>query len=114
MSIKKEIKTHEKLKDLTTNQSNSKSNINNENFTTKFISFLIKNASYKYNSKIKYGNLYELLTSDYISIEHLFNYLINKEDIFIIDFIINLLYKKFKNIIYYYLTQLCSLTLSLI
>ena len=44
--------------------------------------------------------------------DFLIDYLIHREEKFIIDFITNLLYEKFKNNTYYYLPQLCSLTLS--
>ena len=43
--------------------------------------------------------------------DFLIDYLIHREEPFIIDFITNLLYKKFKNKTFYYLPQLCSLTL---
>ena len=62
--------------------------------------------------KKKNGSLYELFTSEYFTIDLLLDYLIHKEEIFIIDFITNLLYEKFKNNTYYYLPQLCSLTLN--
>ena len=104
--------SHERQKNIKTKQSNSSSNSNNENLSNQYISFLIKNAYYKYNSKRKNGSLYELFTSEYFTLDYLMNYLIHKEDIFIIDFIINLLSEKFKENAYYYLPQLCSLTLS--
>ena len=113
MSIEKEI-NHEKQKDITTKQQcySSHTNLSLVDVSKKYISFLIKNAHYKYNSKKKNGSLYDLFTSEYFTIDHSLYYLINKEEIFIIDFITNLLYEKFKNKTYYYLPQLCSLTLN--
>ena len=43
--------------------------------------------------------------------DFLIDYLIHREEPFIIDFVTNLLYEKFKNKTFYYLPQLCSLTL---
>ena len=112
MSIEKEVISHEKQKDITTKQCySSHTNLNLVDVSKKYISFLTKNAHYKYKSKKKNGSLYELFTSEYFTIDHLIYYLIYKEEIFIIDFITNLLYEKFKKKTYYYLPQLCSLTL---
>ena len=112
MSIEKEVISHEKQKDITTKQCySSHTNLNLVDVSKKYISFLTKNVHYKYKSKKKNGSLYELFTSEYFTIDHLIYYLIYKEEIFIIDFITNLLYEKFKKKTYYYLPQLCSLTL---
>jgi hypothetical protein len=67
---------------------------------------------YKYNSKQRNGSLYELFTSEYFTMDFIIDYLIHKEDIFIIDFLVNFLYDKFKDDTYYYLPQLCALTIS--
>ena len=104
MSIEKEVISHEKQKDITIKQCySSHTNLNLVDVSKKYISFLTKNAHYKYKSKKKNGSLYELFTSEYFTIDHLIYYLIYKEEIFIIDFITNLLYEKFKKKTYYYL-----------
>ena len=56
-------------------------------------------------------SLYELFCSELFSIELLLDYLIHKEDQNIIDFLVDLLYKRFQNDMLYYLPQLCSLTI---
>ena len=56
-------------------------------------------------------SLYDLFCSELFTIELLLDYLIHKEDQNIIDFLIDLLYKRFQNNILYYLPQLCSLTI---
>ena len=99
MNIKKEMFSHEKQKAITTKQSDSSSKCKNENCSKEYIKFLN-------------GNLYQLLTSEYFTINHLMDYLIHNEEIFVIDCIINLLSGKFKKNAYYYLPQLCSLILS--
>ena len=77
----------------------------------------INNSSKKekidYKSFIKKNNrsLYELFTSELFTIELLLDYLIHKEDKNIIDFLIDILYKRFQDNILYYLPQLCSLTI---
>ena len=66
-----------------------------------------------YKSFLKKNNrsLYELFTSELFTIELLLDYLIHKEDKNIIDFLIDILYKRFQDNILYYLPQLCSLTI---
>ena len=113
MSIGKEIISHEAQKELQKKQlysSNYRLNIVDAN--KKYIILLTQKVIYKYNSKQKNGSLYDLFTSEYFTMDFLIDYLIHREEKFIIDFITNLLYEKFKNNTYYYLPQLCSLTLS--
>ena len=90
----------------------SNSNLILKDSNKKYINLLTKKMKYKYCSKQKNGSLYELFTSEYFTMDFLIDYLIHREEMFIIDFTINLLYDKFKNNTYYYLPQLCSLTLS--
>ena len=72
-----------------------------------------KKEKIDYKSFLKKNNrsLYELFTSELFTIELLFDYLIHKEDKNIIDFLIDILYKRFQDNILYYLPQLCSLTI---
>ena len=112
MSIDEEIKSHDKQKDKIKQNFSSNTNLNVVDVNKKYITLLTKKVHYKYKTKQKNGSLYDLFTSEYFTIDFLIDYLIHKEDIFIIDFITNLLYEKFKNNTYYYLPQLCSLTLS--
>ena len=54
MSIEKEIISHEKQKDITSKSCYSSNiNLNLVDVSKKYISYLIKNAHYKYNSKKK-------------------------------------------------------------
>ena len=86
-------------------------NLNFVEANKKYLELLTKKADYKYKAKQKNGSLYELFTSEYFTMDFLLDYLIHKEDIYIIDFITNLLYEKFLKNTYYYLPQLLSLTL---
>ena len=72
-----------------------------------------KKEKIDYKSFLKKNNrsLYELFTSELFTIELLLDYLIHKEDKNIIDFLIDILYKRFQDNILYYLPQLCSLTI---
>ena len=73
----------------------------------------IKKENNDYKSFLQKHNrsLYELFCSELFSIELLLDYLIHKEDKNIIDFLVDLLYKRFQNDTLYYLPQLCSLTI---
>ena len=73
----------------------------------------IKKEKNDYKSFLQKHNrsLYELFCSELFSIELLLDYLIHKEDKNIIDFLVELLYKRFQNDTLYYLPQLCSLTI---
>ena len=110
------------IEEETTSNETQKDNMKKQNFTTrsslniidvnkKYINLLTKKVYYKYNKKQKNGSLYDLFTSELFTMDFLIDYLIHREETFIIDFITNLLYEKFKNKTYYYLPQLCSLTL---
>jgi hypothetical protein len=113
MSIGKESTSHETEKAIMKKQMfTSDINLSLIDSHKKYITLLSKKIKYKYNQKQKNGSLYELFTSELFTMDFLIDYLIHKEEIFIIDFITNLLYEKFKNNTYYYLPQLCSLTLS--
>ena len=113
MSIEGEVISHEPKKEVIRKQSSSSNNgLNLVDANKKYINLLTKKVIYKYNSKQKNGSLYDLFTSELFTMDFLIDYLIHREEIFIIDFITNLLYEKFKNNTYYYLPQLCSLTLS--
>ena len=113
MSIGKERKSFDKERDLIEKDNfTSDINLNLKDSNQKYITLLTKKLKYKYNSKQKNGSLYDLFTSELFTMDFLIDYLIHKEETFIIDFITNLLYEKFKNNTYYYLPQLCSLTLS--
>ena len=113
MNLGKEILSHETQKEILKKQLfSSNHNLNMVDANKKYITLLTQRINYKYNSKQKNGSLYDLFTSEYFTMDFLIDYLIHREEIFIIDFIINLLYKKFKNKTYYYLPQLCALTLS--
>ena len=113
MSIEKENLSDVKSQDiLRSHNCISNSNLILKDSNKKYINLLTKKINYKYCSKQKNGSLYELFTSEYFTMDFLIDYLIHREEIFIIDFTINLLYDKFKNNTYYYLPQLCSLTLS--
>ena len=90
----------------------SNNNLNMLDSNKKYISLLTKKVHYKYYNKQKNGSLYDLFTSELFTMDFLIDYLIHREETFIIDFITNLLYEKFRNNTYYYLPQLCSLTLS--
>ena len=72
-----------------------------------------KKEKIDYKSFLKKNNrsLYELFSSELFTIELLLDYLIHKEDKNIIDFLIDILYKRFQDNILYYLPQLCSLTI---
>ena len=81
---------------------NDKNNVqNNKKEKNDYKSFLKKHDR----------SLYELFCSELFSIELLLDYLIHKEDQNIIDFLVDLLYKRFQNDMLYYLPQLCSLTI---
>ena len=113
MSIEEEIISHEPKKEVFRKQSsNSNNGLNLVDANKKYINLLTKKVLYKYNSKQKNGSLYNLFTSELFTMDFLIDYLIHREETFIIDFITNLLYEKYKNNTYYYLPQLCSLTLS--
>ena len=90
----------------------SNTNLSMVESNKKYINLLTKKIHYKYKKKQKNGSLYELFTSELFTMDFLIDYLIHREETFIIDFITNLLYEKFRNNTYYYLPQLCSLTLS--
>ena len=94
------------------NYTTSITSLNRIDSNKKYIHLLTKKMEYKYDSKQKNGSLYELFTSEYFTMDFLIDYLIHKEDIFIIDFVINILYEKYKDDTYYYLPQLCALTIS--
>ena len=66
---------------------------------------------YKFYLKKYNRSLYDLFCSELFTIELLLDYLIHKEDKNIIDFLVELLYKRFQNDTLYYLPQLCSLTI---
>ena len=113
MSIGKERKSFDKERDLIEKDNfTSDINLNLKDSNQKYITLLTKKLKYKYNSKQKNGSLYDLFTSELFTMDFLIDYLIHKEETFIIDFITNLLYEKFKNNTYYYVRQRCSLTLS--
>ena len=113
MSIEEEIISHEPKKEVFRKQSsNSNNGLNLVDANKKYINLLTKKVLYKYNSKQKNGSLYNLFTSELFTMDFLIDYLIHREETFITDFITNLLYEKYKNNTYYYLPQLCSLTLS--
>ena len=113
MSIGKESTSHETEKAIKKKQIfTSDINLSLIDSHKKYITLLSKKIKYKFNQKQKNGSLYELFTSELFTMDFLIDYLIHKEEIFIIDFLTNLLYEKFKNNTYYYLPQLCSLTLS--
>lgn len=71
---------------------------------------LANSITYKYNKKPKTCSLYQLFTSELFTMEFILEYLIQKEDEYLIDFLINLLFEKFGDKTYFYLPQLCSLT----
>ena len=82
---------------------NDKNNVqNNKKEKNDYKSFLKKHDR----------SLYESFCSELFSIELLLDYLIHKEDQNIIDFLVDLLYKRFQNDMLYYLPQLCSLTMA--
>ncbi len=113
MSIEKEFNSSENKNEILKRQNfTSNTNLNIVELNKKYIELLTKKMHYKYNSKQRNGSLYELFTSEYFTMDFLIDYLIHKEDTFIIDFVINLLYEKYKNDTYYYLPQLCALTIS--
>ena len=113
MSIEKEFNSSENKNEILKRQNfTSNTNLNIVELNKKYIQLLTKKMHYKYNSKQRNGSLYELFTSEYFTMDFLIDYLIHKEDTFIIDFVINLLYEKYKNDTYYYLPQLCALTIS--
>jgi len=114
MSIGKDPITIEDQKDVVKKQIfNSNMGLNIVDANKKYLNLLTSKIRYKHEySKQKNGSLYELFTSEYFTIEFLIDYLIHKEDIYIVDFCTNLLYEKFINNTYYYLPQLCSLTIS--
>ena len=114
MSTENETITLEDQKDVVKKQLfNSNQGLNIVDANKKYLNLLTSKIRYKHEySKQKNGSLYELFTSEYFTIEFLIDYLIHKEDIYIVDFCTNLLYEKFINNTYYYLPQLCSLTLS--
>ena len=112
MNIGKEKISIEDQKELLKRQTfSSNVNLNFVEANKKYLELLTKKADYKYKAKQKNGSLYELFTSEYFTMDFLLDYLIHKEDIYIIDFITNLLYEKFLKNTYYYLPQLLSLTL---
>ena len=113
MNIEKEFNSSENKNEILKRQNfTSNTNLNIVELNKKYIELLTKKIHYKYNSKQRNGSLYELFTSEYFTMDFLIDYLIHKEDTFIIDFVINLLYEKYKNDTYYYLPQLCALTIS--
>ena len=114
MSIGKDAISIEDQKDVVKRQIfNSNMSLNIVDANKKYLNLLTSKIRYKHEySKQKNGSLYELFTSEYFTIEFLIDYLIHKEDIYIVDFCTNLLYEKFINNTYYYLPQLCSLTIS--
>ena len=112
MSIGKEKISFENQKELLKRQTfGSNMNLSFVEADKKYLVLLTKKIDYKYKSKQKKGSLYELFTSEYFTMDFLLDYLIHKEDIYIIDFLTNLLYEKFVKNTYYYLPQLLSLTL---
>ena len=112
MKIGEESNSNEEQLELKQQNSISNNKLNIVEVDKKYIDELTKKVHYKYNLKQKNGSLYDLFTSEYFTMDFLIDYLIHKEDIFIVDFITNLLYEKFKNNTYYYLPQLCAFTLS--
>ena len=113
MSIDKETPNDTTTKEISQKQDCfSNNDLSLKDLNEKYINLLTKKMKYKYTSKQKNGSLYDLFTSEYFTMDFLIDYLIHREEIFIINFTINLLYDKFKNNTYYYLPQLCSLTLS--
>ena len=68
-------------------------------------------SDYKLFLKKYNRSLYDLFCSELFTIELLVDYLIHKDDPNIIDFLVDLLYKRFQKNILYYLPQLCSLTI---
>ena len=83
---------------------------NNYNFqkNDKIEQFLLEILSLK-SEKSKLGSLYELFNNEYFTFEKLIYYLNTKEEIGIIDYLINLMYSKFINESFFYIPQLCSL-----
>ena len=112
MKIGEESNSNEEQLEIKQQNSVSNNKLNIVEVDKKYIDELTKKVHYKYNLKQKNGSLYDLFTSEYFTMDFLIDYLIHKEDIFIVDFITNLLYEKFKNNTYYYLPQLCAFTLS--
>ena len=112
MKNEKEFLSSEKKEDVTKKVYSSNSNLIMVDQNKKFINLLTKKMQYKYNSKKRNGSLYELFTSEYFTMDFIIDYLIHKEDIYIIDFLVNLLYEKYRDDTYYYLPQLCALTIS--
>jgi hypothetical protein len=112
MKEEKDYLSSEKNDDVTKKAYASNTRLSIVDFNSKYINLLTKKMQYKYNSKQRNGSLYELFTSEYFTMDFIIDYLIHKEDIFIIDFLVNFLYDKFKDDTYYYLPQLCALTIS--
>jgi len=83
---------------------------NNYNFqkNDKIEQFLLDNLTLK-SEKSNLGSLYELFNNEYFTFEKLLYYLNTKEEIGIIDYLINLMYSKFINESFFYIPQLCSL-----
>ena len=112
MSIEEKTTSHETQKEIIKKQNfASNMTLNIIDINKKYINLLTKKVYYKYNKKHKNGSLYDLFTSELFTMDFVIDYLIHREETFIIDFITNLLYEKFKNKTYYYLPQLCSLTI---
>ena len=112
MKNEKEFLSSEEKEDVTKKVYSSNSNLIMVDQNKKFINLLNKKMQFKYNSKKRNGSLYELFTSEYFTMDFIIDYLIHKEDIYIIDFLVNLLYEKYRDDTYYYLPQLCALTIS--
>ena len=112
MKEEKDFLSSEKNDDLKKKICASNTHLSMVDLNSKYINLLTKKMQYKYNSKQRNGSLYELFTSEYFTMDFIIDYLIHKEDIFIVDFLVNFLYDKFKDDTYYYLPQLCALTIS--
>lgn len=58
------------------------------------------------SSKESNGSLFRLFSSQYFSINYLIGYLFRRNEITIIDTLISILHKKYKNEAYFYLPQI--------
>ena len=70
---------------------------------------LINNIKIENKQKNKLGSLYNLIHSEYFTIDIIMQYLNQKNSNGIVDEIVHLIYLKFVNESFYYLPQLCSL-----
>jgi len=85
-----------------------KSNNNDDNNDTKIEKIIVNHISFEEikNLKQRNGSLYDLFTSQYFNINYLINYLLKRNEISVIDTLINILRKKYTSDSFFYLPQL--------